>query len=453
MPVLHSIGHMKAPEPIADRLDSWKAIGDYLGRDVRTLRRWEAHGLPVRRLAGAGRGSSVFAYKSEIDAWLKAGGATAEAPSSAPSDTESDAVPSSAPAPAEQPLPRYRPLAALFVIIIAAVATWWWFGRASRAQPHHVSVTADAVIASDASGREIWRHEFPVNDLTFPVGWSLPYIAVDGPEPGVLAATSYVERRPVGTHETGTAYWFSLAGQLLHRFSPEGHWTFGGGHAYGGPWALATADPIVTGVSRRIAVAAHDYQWWPSVVTILGDQWTPHSTFVNSGWLYGTLWVAPNRLVISGFNQEHDGGMVALLDPDAGDGASSDAPDGPFHCDNCGPARALTYVVLPRSELNRVTRSAFNWATVSRVGDRIAARTTEVDYAAPSSSTEAIYEFDMSLALISARYGDRYWERHRALELEGKITHSRDKCPERDGPPFVLVSTNGAPFTRSAVNR
>src|SRR3972149_6759384 len=64
---------MADPRPgSSDRLDSWKAIADHLGREVRTVRRWEQKlGLPVRRVPG-GRGHSVFAYVSEIDAWLKA---------------------------------------------------------------------------------------------------------------------------------------------------------------------------------------------------------------------------------------------------------------------------------------------------------------------------------------------------------------------------------------------
>lgn len=51
------------------RLDSWKAIADYLGRDVRSVQRWESErGLPVRRIPGTKGG--VFAYVAEIDAWL-----------------------------------------------------------------------------------------------------------------------------------------------------------------------------------------------------------------------------------------------------------------------------------------------------------------------------------------------------------------------------------------------
>lgn len=53
-----------------DRLDSWKDIASYLGRSVRTVRRWEAEGLPVHRHMHQALGS-VYGYKSEIDAWRR----------------------------------------------------------------------------------------------------------------------------------------------------------------------------------------------------------------------------------------------------------------------------------------------------------------------------------------------------------------------------------------------
>jgi hypothetical protein len=56
--------------PDRDHLDSWKEIAVYLRREVRTAQRWERReGLPVHRHAHA-KGSSVRAFKQEIDAWL-----------------------------------------------------------------------------------------------------------------------------------------------------------------------------------------------------------------------------------------------------------------------------------------------------------------------------------------------------------------------------------------------
>lgn len=53
------------------RLTTWKEIATFVGRDERTVKRWEeSRGLPVRRVPGAGH-ASVFAYADEIEAWLR----------------------------------------------------------------------------------------------------------------------------------------------------------------------------------------------------------------------------------------------------------------------------------------------------------------------------------------------------------------------------------------------
>jgi TolB-like protein/Flp pilus assembly protein TadD len=64
------------------RLESWKEIAAYLGRDVTTVRRWERHeGLPVHRLLHRKLGT-VYAYSGELDAWRdeRSPMAAAEAP-------------------------------------------------------------------------------------------------------------------------------------------------------------------------------------------------------------------------------------------------------------------------------------------------------------------------------------------------------------------------------------
>jgi len=57
--------------PRHDRLDSWKEIAKHLGREVRTVQIWEKlEGLPVHRHFHRSL-SSVFAFRSELDAWCQ----------------------------------------------------------------------------------------------------------------------------------------------------------------------------------------------------------------------------------------------------------------------------------------------------------------------------------------------------------------------------------------------
>jgi hypothetical protein len=57
--------------PARTTLQSWKEIASELNRGVRTVQRWERKlGLPVRRM-GSGSRCPVFAFKDELDSWLR----------------------------------------------------------------------------------------------------------------------------------------------------------------------------------------------------------------------------------------------------------------------------------------------------------------------------------------------------------------------------------------------
>src|SRR5713101_9805717 len=58
--------------PLPDKkLVSWKEIAAHLGRETRTVQRWEkTEGLPVRRHEHQKK-STVYAYTSELDEWFK----------------------------------------------------------------------------------------------------------------------------------------------------------------------------------------------------------------------------------------------------------------------------------------------------------------------------------------------------------------------------------------------
>ncbi len=101
------------------RLESWKEIASYLGRDVTTVRRWEKReGLPVHRLHHSKLGS-VYAYSGEIDAW-RGERAPAAATDTPDARQVSEVVRSGAHA---------RTAAALAALALALVAGLMWLVR------------------------------------------------------------------------------------------------------------------------------------------------------------------------------------------------------------------------------------------------------------------------------------------------------------------------------------
>ena len=157
---------MSASSPQIDRkrLDSWKEIALFFGRDERTVNRWEKDlGLPIHRLPGTkGR---VYAFADELSAWLAApknagaqipemdsegsqsapaaviapvepasSGLGASTRQSALAETESPESPSREEAGVPAPrYPRSLRLFAVGIVVILAVALLAFFPGANRA--------------------------------------------------------------------------------------------------------------------------------------------------------------------------------------------------------------------------------------------------------------------------------------------------------------------------------
>jgi TolB-like protein/Tfp pilus assembly protein PilF len=89
----------------SDRLDSWKDIAAYLKKDVSTVQRWEKREqMPVHRHVHDKIGT-VYAFRSELDAWRRGRGPTVEAAATpATAEQGEDSPPAVPPAePEEQP--------------------------------------------------------------------------------------------------------------------------------------------------------------------------------------------------------------------------------------------------------------------------------------------------------------------------------------------------------------
>jgi hypothetical protein len=331
-------------------------------------------------------------------------------------------------------------LVAAAAIAVAVMSIAWRTGTA-RLDATAVSarITLQAIVATDRAGIERWRYPFPEMERpNLPQnGTEVRATVVTGEPAGVMAAIPY--RTHVGDDSvlSGQLLWISMAGHLQRTFTFDDRPTFGSG-GYSTAWILMDSRIDWSSGARRIAVAAHHYEWWPSVVTVLDEQFRRRGTFINAGWIERVHWLSRDRLIIAGFSNLRDGGMIALLDANALNGQSP-APEGsPFRCTSCGDAAPVKYVVLPRTEVNLVTSSMFNRAVLDVTGDRLVARTIEMPVSI-GEAVDALYEFSPSLELIRASFSDRYWEIHRALEAQGKIGHDREHCPDRDGPRAIEV--------------
>jgi Tfp pilus assembly protein PilF len=96
--------HAREQQASNRRLDSWKEIAAFFGRDERTVKRWEKErALPVHRVPGGVR-SGVFAYTDELLQWLK-DPVAAESESADASDVGTDGTEVSSAGPLEDAEP------------------------------------------------------------------------------------------------------------------------------------------------------------------------------------------------------------------------------------------------------------------------------------------------------------------------------------------------------------
>lgn len=408
------------------RLDSWKEIAEYLGRDVRTATRWEAQGLPLHRVPG-GKGSSVFAFTEEIDAWMASRRGTPAALATHPP-----------PAPPPR-LDRRAVAVACAVLALALMGAALVRQRTAHADEAtlHVAITPSALSITTADGTARASHPF-APERAVAVQASPPVI-VDVDADGtadVLVGVSYFEAPGKQTVRGGELIRLTTHGEVRWRFAFDDVLTFGEGR-FAGPWALMDWRAGPAGPGARLAVAAHDYVWWASMVAVLDTNGRRLGAFVNPGWIESVLWVDADGLAIAGFNNPRNEAMVALIDARAPDGQAPGSAGSVFACASCSAAPPRYYATLPRSEMNLLGGGRFNRAVLTLVGERIIVTTTEVAGAATSAT--AVYEFDRELRLLRARYSETYWDAHRRLELEGRLTHSRAACPEGEGPAAIHV--------------
>jgi Tol biopolymer transport system component len=131
------LGNGEARRPSEDirRLDSWKEIAAFVGRDVRTVQRWEKEeGLPVHRQAHKRLGT-IHAFRPEIDAWLERRRDVVDNPPSV--------------------LPRRKPwmvASAAMVFLLAAGGLWLRFFDAGEQQPVASRIVPVTTYPGDVGG-------------------------------------------------------------------------------------------------------------------------------------------------------------------------------------------------------------------------------------------------------------------------------------------------------------
>lgn len=404
------------------RLASWKEIAGYVGRDARTVARWEKErGFPVRRLPGGPR-SSVFAYTDEIDVWMRS---APEMPAGNAQDKAADEVPAGVPVTA---LPRGRRtywLTATAIVVFGAlvIAPYLW---GKRLLITDIQVRGTELTAL-SGGTRVWSYDFtaPARFASVPQQYQIGDIDGDGSADAIAVVHLHG-----GPTDVARILCFTAEGTLRWQQTLE-HSVIYGSETYSGPWGSGPV--IIQHATRgtRVIWATHHNTWWPAVVAMLGDNGDVRARFQHPGWITAMQPLPDDRILMAGINNEFDSDIVAVLDEDSWPGAPPPGGKTEFACRDCPDGRPLRYFVVPRTELNALAGTPRLQAHIHAIDRGVTLRTYQNGN--NPGGGELILEFAPDMTPQRARMSDAYWTWHSQMERQGLVRHAADACPDRRG--------------------
>jgi hypothetical protein len=461
-------GAVPMSRPEHDRLDSWKEIGNYLGRDARTVRRWERErGLPVHRPPGTAR-ATVYGFRSEIDAWLRNhdGKLDAEATVRVASQPVTEASlhliqERSAPALVSTTVSshwldwlggwsRHRVtfLVAVLVLLASVVVAVYEVRSRRDIDVGAITFSGQQVLAW-SGGRVAWHYDLgqPIDaarsethrDMTD--RFRVVDLNGEGHREILAAAPLLVEEKDDSS--TDALLCFTSRGKLLWRHDFRDTVSFGGENC-GRRWEIRSLLVSRNGSRLSILCSISSYPMSASLVYRLDPAGRSARWFVNYGHiicLSEAHTPAGSFLLAGGINNEYNCAILAVLSPEAPSGHPPETNPSKSDCQGCPSGQPYRYFLFPRSEVNQILGPPYNQiARILRAPDGIELMTHELKGGDLSDIADwTLYRLSLDFRVLSATFSDQYWEDHRRLSAEGKINHRVEDCQERLKPITVRV--------------
>jgi hypothetical protein len=473
-----------------DALTGWREIAAYLGRSVRTARRWELElDLPIHRAPTPDGGQMVSATRQEIDAWRARQTTSALAPRgegeneddpaedqpdqpNQPDDTPGGAadgtlIPASAsasdsaPAPtATRPKTGYRRVAialcltlAIGIGVGAAVAVR--FMPATRGATRF-EVQGTVIRALTSTDETVWTWPlgtFARNPETTAFSRPTEHGDLDGDgSPEVVVPVTFA-RPEVVPSVSDAVFLFDHDGRLRWKVQPT--LRFGDGdETFAGPWRVRDVLFTLTSPRRLWIAYSQDEPSRPGFVLEVaadGQQVVRYLQSSRISTIAHWLTASGDYLAVAGTDTATLRPSVAVISrqgpaavwPAREEAAAlGHAP----RCDGCPREPPDAVFLFPFSEVNRVLRRPFGFVyRLLAIGQDIRLETDD----GARGGLMAWIGGDLHVA--AAERPARYWAAHRGLEAEGRIDHRVEDCPDRHDPVTIRAWHRGAGWTDEAV--
>ena len=410
------------------------------------------------RAAAAG---TVFAFRHEVDAWLRSrereeerGAASPPPPTAALSPAPSAPTEPQTGGARRGGVGRARIAAvATGLLVVAAGAAALRGGRqwpgtrpAPTARLGTLGYSPRELVARADDGSVLWRYAppQPIETAILEAGTPPWYALADFDDDGRQDVVATVPLKLEGPQTPGQhlaadeLYCFSAEGRVLWKTRLEDHVTFRAG-SFGPPWVAGRVVVYRTRDGLRIAWSQAHHTWWPSLLVTLDARGTRLSTFVHAGSIRALHAVESggrSLLFAGGVANPFRAAFLAVLDGGAVQGHGPVAAGSPYECLGCADGLPLRYFLFPPSDINRASGLPYNsLARILSFGRALEAFTVESN-GNTTALAEMSFRFSPEVELVDARSSDS-WAAHESLERAGKIDHSVTQCPWYRKPPPV----------------
>jgi len=400
------------------RFSTWKEIAVYLDCDIRTCQRWERKlGLPIHRLDPDSSKTRVFAYKSDIDEWLK-----------------KDLRTKSYRINIRRKKARYFfllvPAAMLCMIVLLNM-------NPGSSVPFNFDIKGSRLLILNEKNNKLWSFDTGLSNLCSEIhyrkhfqekrtdnqgGYQLPYLMIkdldrDGKKEVLFTTQTRNEL------QEGLLICLDHRGKKLWEFKTGKALKFGT-VSYSSDYRIRGIDvyDIDGNGSMEIIVISTNRYFFPSQLVILNSTGGLLGEFWNSGYLMDYCFSDLNRdkgveLIVSGMNNEYNTGCIMVFDPNDIWGASPQS--GEYLCQDLKPGSEKYYILIPPTDVENCTRLRNTIDVIDILNNQIISVKSEVG--------QIYYELNFDLELVNVNYSDDFEKMHKKYLSENKITSKLDK--------------------------
>jgi len=427
---------MAQREENGDRLlTSWKEIGDYLGCDERTCRRWELTlGLPIHRMEGTPK-SRAYAYKGELDAWRQ----TKLSGSSPERIGRNLSIETPRRITRESALHWPKRMREKCLLIIPSIATIlitiFVSFRTSFSEPADFSVIGSKLEVRN--GKSSWSFDTKLNNLISQAeyrtrfqtrrsfqeaGPKLPYIVFMDINRDKQTEVLFCPKTEDEYYEPGL-YCFDDNGAMLWRYKPGRQLAFGGS-IYSGDYRIFGFEPYdidQDGYLEIFLITAHQPHS-PSGLIILDHKGNALGEFFNWGRIHDITYVdfdadGTKEIVITGINDEYRRGFLAAFDSCHVSGSSPQSRS--YECNNPPPGSERLYLLFPRTDVDEILKP-------DKVGIKELHLLNNARFELDAQVSHVYFELDFNFLIQEVKPSDLFLNQHQILKAAGKLNSVLD---------------------------